>query len=373
MSQERKHHDFSPSQLQALEVCPPYESQHSTSEAATDGTKQHTVAETGIDDGTLSDEQVAAVAEAMAFVARQKQILEEEAARTGGSVLVLSETYLPVDDEITTAGYADEILISADRKRAVLVDHKFGKWGVTEASNNRQSDAYALGLFHAYPTVQSVQVFFFQPAIKAENTTTWTRKDIPELLLRIKTIVARAKAARTAGDFSLARPTTPVCLFCKNLARCPAVAEKVISIARKFSPLAVPADLTPTRVHAPEEAATGMRLAGLVEAWAKAFKSLVTDRVLRGGPLPDGYELTSRTTREVVDTVRFKEVALMFLTEAEFATTVDVAMTKVEKLISDKAPRGQKSQTIEAFKTATEDAGAIQKRQPFAFLKQVAK
>lgn len=365
MSEERKHHDFSPSQLGALEACPSYEGQQSNSPAAETGTRQHTVTETGEDDATLSDEEAAAAALAMQFISQQKQRL--------GDVTDLREAYLPVDDENTTAGYADRILVTADRKKAVIVDYKFGKWPVAEASANAQGIAYALGVFHAFPSIEAVEVHFFQPAVNTENNATFYRSGAPELLLRVKTIVARAKAARAAGDFAAAKPTTPVCLFCKHLASCPAVTEKVISIAKKFSPLDVPADLTPTRVHSPEEATVGLRLAGIVEAWAKAFKSLVTDRVLRGGPLPNGYELTSRSAREVVDTERFKQVALMFLTETEFATAVDVAVTKVEKLISNKAPRGQKSQTIEAFQAATEDAGAVQKRQPYAFLKQVTK
>lgn len=364
MSEQRKHHEFSPSQLQALECCPSYEGQQSSSLAAETGTRQHAVTETGEDDSSLSDEEAAAAALAMQFISQQKQLL--------GEVMDLREVYLPVDDENTTAGYADRILITADKKKAVMVDYKFGKWPVPPAKENRQSDAYALGIFHAYPTVEFVDVHFFQPSVKEPNNTTWTRADVPELLLRVKTIVARAKAARAAGDFAAAKPTTPVCLFCKHLASCPAVAEKVISVAKKFSPIDVPADLTPTRVHSPEEATVGLRLASLVESWAKAFKNLVTDRCLRGGPLPNGYELTSRATREVVDTERFKQIALMFLTEAEFSTTIDVAVTKVEKIISNKAPRGQKSQTIEAFQAATEDAGAVKKRQPFAFLKQKA-
>lgn len=394
MSEERKHHPFSPSSLQALEACPNYQSRDSDNEAARIGTLQHAAAETGQDNNELSDEQAANSAAAMEFVAQHKKLLEEErtsvverlSVKLAGDdshpdshwgdaeaqipqVTDLREVCLSVDDENTTAGTADRILISADGKHAILVDYKFGKFPVECASNNRQSDAYSCGVFHTYPTVEQVQVFFFQPAIKSVNKAVWTRKDTPELLLRIKTIVARAKAARAAGDFLSARPTTPVCLFCKNLAVCPAVAQKVISVAKKFAPLLVPSDLTPTRISEPAEAACGLRLATLVEAWAKAFKNLATDRVLRGGPLPNGYELTSRSTREIVDTERFKQIALMFLTDAEYATTVEVAVTKVEKLISNKAPRGQKSQTIEAFQVAAEDAGAVQKRQPYAFLK----
>lgn len=388
MSEKRFHHPFSPSQLGALEACPCYESQQASSPAAEKGTRQHTVAETGDDDATLSDEEAAAAAAAMEFVAQHKKLLEEartrevnctlallgctvaEAESAIQSVLELRETYLPIDDEDTTAGTADNVLVSHDRKHAILVDFKFGRWGVQHARENRQSDAYALSIFHAYPTVESVAVHFFQPAVTTENTTTWTRADVPELLLRIKIIVARAKAAREARDFSTANPSTPTCLFCKHLAVCPAVAEKVISVAKKFAPLLVPSDLTPTRVSEPAEAACGLRLATLVEAWAKAFRSLATDRALRTGVFPDGYELTSRATREIVDPAKFKQIASEYLTSEEIESTIEIGMTKIEKLLAQKAPRGMKTATVEAFQAETEQAGAIQKKQPFAFLKQ---
>lgn len=196
MIAERFHHPYGPSKLQFLEACPAYDSAQGNSAAAETGTRQHTVAETGADDLSLSDEEAAAAAAAMSFVASHKELLKEEAQLSGGEVLDLREVYLPIDNEETTGGTADQILISGDRKRAIMVDFKYGRWAVAEARTNIQGIAYALSIFHAYPTVASVAVHFFQPAVATENNATFYRADVPELLLRIKTIVARAKAAK---------------------------------------------------------------------------------------------------------------------------------------------------------------------------------
>lgn len=402
MSFERTHHPFGPSKLQNLEACPCYESLNSGSEKARLGTLQHTVVETGQDDMQLSDDEAAAAVECIEFFEEKKKLWEAarlqaacalseqlagddchpdahwgDADAQVPAVMELSELYLPIDDEQvegfvgTTGGYLDKALIDHTGQHAILMDWKFGAWQVEKADNNLQGIAYALGIFKAYPKVECVEFYFKQPHINSISHAVFARDDIPKLYLRVLTVVERAKSAREAGDFSMALPTTPVCLFCKHLARCPAVAEKIISVARKFSPVEVDSlDLTPTKVHAPEEAASGLRLAGIVEAWAKAFKSLVTDRVLRGGPLPDGYELTSRSTREVINSERFREIVLAFLSEEEYRSIVPTpAITTVEKIISDKSPRGQKSQNLAAFAAATEDSGAIQKKAPYAFLK----
>lgn len=367
---ERIHHDYSPSQLQALEVCPAYQGRGGSSVAAETGTRLHAVAESGQDDNELSDDAVAMAAAAMDFVAKQRQLLEAENAP--GEVQEIKEIYVPIDEEHTTAGYIDVALLSRDGKRAKLIDFKFGKIKVAEARENLQGAAYSLGLFHKFSALESVEVFFVQPAIDFITTAIFTREDVSALQLKIKVIVERAKLARQTGDYSTAQATIPTCLYCANLARCPAVAAKIIAVGKKYSPADVPADLDAHALQDPSAAAVGLRLANLVTAWADSFRRMVTDRVLRGdGPVPVGYELTSRSAREIVDNLKFKETALAYLTPEEYETTVEPAMTKVEKLIASKAPRGMKSATIDAFQAETEQSGAIQKKQPYAFLRAI--
>lgn len=397
MSEERKHHPFSPSSLQALEACPSYQGLSSGNEKAHIGTLQHTAAETGEDNAEFSDEQAVAVAEAMAFVASQKQILEEARLRAVAGlseqlagddshpdanwqdandqvsvVLDLSEVYLPIDAEETTGGYADSLLVSHDRKCAILTDFKFGQWAAEPAMNNLQGISYSLGAFFRFPTLEQVKVNFFQPALEnAANSQTWYRADVLELLLRVKTVVARAKLARSQGTFQMVNPTVPGCLFCANLALCPAVASLVLRTGHKFHSIDVPAEITPSMVHDPKNSTMGMRLASLVTAWAQAFRSLTTDRVLRGAaPVPDGYAITQGVgKRKIIDSIKFKTTALQYVSEEIYNASTEPQLGKIEKAIKDNAPRGHKDMTLEYFKDALIEVGAVEKGRSYPYLK----
>lgn len=396
MSEERKHHPYGPSKLQALEACPCYENQSDVVHiAATTGTLQHAVAETGIDNEELSDSQVAAAAECMEFVKRQRQLLIDERNRhypaavpydTGfPGIIELEEIYLPIDDVIievpngaftdaylgTTGGYVDKLMIAHHGFRAILVDYKFGKWRVENAENNLQGIAYALGAFKMFPRVETVDFYFKQPALDSISHATFKRSDIDRLLLRVKTVVRRAVEAAKSKDFRYTNPTVPGCLFCAAIGRCPKIAEFSLRVSEKFSPVELPADVTPTGVISdPKLGSQRLKLAQVMETWAGAVRKLETDRVLRGDVQPpEGYEITSASKRKIIDSAKLKHVVLSYLTDAEFESTIDIGLTKVEKLISAKSPRGQKEATVEAFQEATVQAGAIVQGQPYAFLK----
>lgn len=402
MSEERAHHPFGPSKLQNLEACPCYESLNSTSEKARLGTLQHTVVETGQDDMQLSDDEAAAAAECIEFFEGKKKLWEEarlhaasvlseqlagddshpdahwgEADAQVPAVLELSELYLPIDDEQverfvgTTGGYLDKALIDHTGQHAMLFDWKFGAWQVEKAGNNLQGIAYALGVFKAYLTVECVEFYFKQPHINSISHAVFSRDDVPALYLRVLTVVERARKARELKDFSTARATIPGCLFCANIAVCPAVTEFACKVGSKFHPIdEVIDDITPTKVHDANSAA-GMRLASLVTTWAQAFKSLTTDRVLRGAaPVPDGYEIVLGTgKRKIIDSQKFKEASLRFISEETYNASTEPQLGKIEKAVKDSAPRGQKDSTLDQFKNSLLESGAVEKGHSYPYLK----
>jgi len=409
--QERLHHPFSPSKLQFLEACPCYvERGGPVHEKALIGTRQHAVTETREDDHALSDDEATHAAECMDFYERHKGLYEEARNRAmaetcerlamqyqdhpdvygdeveANTPLIeeIVEEYLPVDGSAvlvgdtlfkgTSGGYCDRALIDHTRTRAKMFDWKFGQWPVEAAENNLQGIAYALGLFRKVPTLAEITFYFKQPVLNLISMATWRRDQVPALYLRVLTVVENAKTARQQGDFASARPLVPACLFCGNVGKCPKVTAAVCTIGRKFYPLEVPETITPTSVLDPANASAGLRLAAVVEVWAGAFRRQTTDRTLRGGcPIPTGYRLASRSDREVADKAKFKILTLQHLTEAEYEAMVDPpAFGKVEKKISEKAPRGAKKDTVELFKKALEDSGAVVKGQPYSFLRAVA-
>lgn len=405
MSEEiRVHHPYSPSTLQNLEACPCFQNTNSDANiAAITGTLQHKVTETAEDNWELDDEQALRAAECLDFYERQKQLLNEERDRVAATndlgvqnILDLAEEYLPIDDcifeepmfnpesgeietatvEATTAGYVDRALISWDRKRAILLDWKFGAWAVEKVENNLQAISYVLGIFKKYPTLESVQFFFKLPALDLVSEATFTRAQIPDLYLRVQTVVARARVAREkvrGDDFSFATPRVPACNFCANLGRCTKVAEFACRVGSKFHPLEIPADITPTGIKTAEDRTLGLRLAQVMAVWAKAFRAQETERVLaRGEACPPGFKVQTRRDREIADIPKFRETTLKYLTAAELLDLATYTFGSVEKKISDAAPRGSKKSTLEEYQKLLVDSGAVKYGDEYSFLKGVS-
>lgn len=418
-AEDRKHHSYSPSGQQSYEACPCYLSRKdSVHIRAIMGTIAHNVTETGEDDARLSDEDTLAAVECMEFYEHRKQLMEEarnrEVIRLAGTqytvadappseslqaaqvqvptLIELKETYLAVDSKVffdlytnpltgelvnerveaTTAGYVDRALISHDQKRAELFDWKFGMWPVEEAGNNLQGIGYILGLFRKIPTLEEVHFWFKQPLLQSVSDAKFTRADAEALYLRIQVVTARAREARRAADFSMAKPMVPACNFCAHIGVCPKVAEFACKVGSKFHPLEIPDDITPSMVHDPKNSDLGLKLAGVLKIWADAYRRQVSDRVIRGdAPIPEGQIIVSMSKREIVDKKKFEEITLKYITEADYRKTLDPSFTPIEDLISERAPRGQKKAQIEAYQTELLESGAVRKGDPFSFLKAV--
>jgi hypothetical protein len=407
---ERAHHRYSPSKLQSLEACPCYSNREDTvvHERTTAGTKAHAVTESGIDDNTLSDDDASAAAECLDFVEyhRQRMLadrrdavdLERErlsnvdlgddtaadvAEGSIAEVTEVKEAYLPIDDEVlpdgtrhTSAGYVDHCLIAHTGTLAKLFDWKFGKWPVEKASNNLQGIAYILGLAKRYPALETFEFFFKQPHLGTISDATFTRADLPALYLRVQVVVHRAVAAQEAikrGDWSAARAFVPNCNFCGNLGRCPVVSQFSLKVGHKFYPLAIPDDITPTAIHSTRDTTLGLQLASVLGVWAKAFRSQITDRILRGeADVPAGHVLQTRSERKIEDQVKYKELAMQHVTAAQYDAACTVGFGAIEAAIRDKAPRGSKQAAVDAFSQTAEDIGAVVRGTPYTFLKAIA-
>jgi hypothetical protein len=380
---ERLHHPYSPSTLPNLEWCPCYRSRQSETPhvRTVAGTRAHGVTETGEDDQRLSDEDAVAAAECLDFLEQRRQLMREAAQRAGSAETVqeLKETYLPIDDipyddcQSTTAGYIDRALISHDKKYAEGFDWKFGMWPVESPLNNLQVISYSLGLFHHLPSLERTRFWIKQPHLEVTKSAEFLRAEVPSLYLRVKTVVARAWKARKSKRFTAAKPGVPVCTFCDNLGTCDKVCKFACQVGRKFYPLEIPEDISPSTLCGRDQAAMGLRLAGVVKVWAEAYRRQITDRILRREmDLPPGQKIQTMSKRELVDLQKYKASALKYLTEAEFDSTLETTFGAVETLIQDKAPRGVKKTTLEEFQRETEAVGAIRRGAEFGFLRAVA-
>lgn len=382
-TETRAHHPFSPSKLDYLQSCPCYESAHSESEAAFVGTLQHDSVESSADNPVLSDRQADAVAQCVQFA-------EAQAALFPGGTIVREE-YLPVDDkfyvveidgkkqvvEATTAGYLDFAVVSADGKTGEITDWKFGKNVVTPAQYNLQGIAYMLGLKRKFPTLETCTVRFIQPHIDERSEHTFKLAECEPLRLRILTVVSRAVEARRGEmDFSQARPNQSACLWCANVGRCPAVAAVALSLGKKFAPLDIPASISTVVFEDPSQIAMGLKLSAVIKTWCEAYRAQATSKSIKSDFVPEGYKLVSTSKRTVVKAKVFGALAKEFLPPEDQEKVEDlyeIAIGKVEKLISTAAPRGMKEKKIEEFGEAALAAGAVVEGAPFAFLRQDTK
>jgi len=395
-NEERPHHPYSPSTLGNIEYCPCYKGRQSDTPhvRTVAGTRAHGAVETGEDDHRLTDEDAVAAAECLDFVEQRRRLMHEWGIRDqtesevklGRSspnvffpVCEHQETYLPIDDltfpdcKSTTAGYTDRILVSYDQTYAEGFDWKFGFWPVEDPQDNLQVIAYSLGVFKMFPRMQRVRFWIKQPHLDVVRDAVFERKDIPHLYLRIQTVVARAREARTANTFSSAKPAVPVCNFCANLGRCEKVCQFACKVGSKFHPLEIPTDITPTMLQDPTQTNLGLRLAAVLKIWCDAFRRQVTDRIIRReAELPPGQKIQTMRKRELVDMVKVRMVALKYLTTAEFEATLETTFGAVETLIQDKAPRGAKKAMVKEFQDELLATGAVKLGDEFSFLRAVS-
>jgi hypothetical protein len=428
---ERIHHPYSPSSLQSREACPCYDGEQSDDEgrmrAAVRGTLQHEAMETGVDNLQLTDVEAAAVRDCASYVENVRREL-------GANVLELVEPYVPIDDcliegkgsdgklrefEGTTAGYLDVALINKDRTVAQVLDWKFGRWDVEPADTNRQGHAYLLGLWKMFPTLEVIKVHFVMPHRDEIDAYTFTRADFERLYLEVCTIVARAIKAHgdNSGppDFSMANPTVSGCLFCRHKGDCRALAEMALKVGHKYDPILVPEEVTPSLIKEPKGAGQAVKVAALMESWAKAVRKQITERACNDEDfMPEGYQLVRMQRREIVNAEKFKEVTLKFLAPDEavlldnFKGSLEDAMEflreiykrevtdkgvdpkkvvarlvspstweeaqsitlgTLEDAINDLAPRGHKKEAVEAFSESLENEEATKKGDPYFVLK----
>ena len=378
-SEERVHHPYSPSSLQTREACPKFQQRGGpVHEMALTGTQQHDAVDSETDDPTLADYRAFAVTECIELC--QERIK----AYPGGTVL--REEYLPVDDETvvsgkdlflgTTAGYLDFGIVSADGKHAEILDWKFGNNLVEEASNNLQGIAYALGILKRFPDLETIKVEFVMPHADFHTAHTFTRDQFADLMLRVVTVVRRAQEAqKNPDDFSSACPNNSACRFCGLVGKCPKVIEKVIQVGKKYAPLRVPEQVTPSLVSDPKDVRVGIALADIVVVWAEAFKRQATAKAIEDPHfIPEGYKLATRSKRSVVDARALGELAKEFIPNPEDHKKVealyDIPIGKLEKLISTGAPRGLKESTVRDFGLAALSVEAVKEGEPYSFLQQ---
>lgn len=378
---ERGHHPDSPSSLQSSAQCPHFANASRDSAASIAGTRQHKAAETR--DLTILDDEseVAAVQRALS--------LEDDVIsglKAGGlEVEVIRETYLAVaSDEKTadwdgiTGGYPDTLIIGRGKEGtlAAILDWKFGKQLVTPTAENLQGIAYALAAMQRWPEILETMVVFFHPHIEVkermeEYTHVFKRSDMSQMELIIRAVIARKHKAKSEGWTSDVAPipSSNLCIWCANLATCPAVQKLAAVTSSKYEALTVPDEVRPAYLTNPDDMRRVHLLASTLEKFCKNVKTRIRDAVLTEGVTVPGMRLVTKADREIVSIAAVRDVAFQHgVTVEQFEECLSLPLTKVEDVIKKGAPKGKGAAAVREFKSALEDVGATKKGEPYTYL-----
>jgi hypothetical protein len=328
---DRPHAKHSPSSLALKEVCPGFHPDSKSSAASDEGTQCHHALETGKDDG-LDDEQLQVVGMCRDYVTG----IEADASARG-DVTILREEKLTIAGGLTF-GTADLVIVSAKATAADLIDFKFGRNPVADAEVNVQMQAYALGVFEKFPSVQTVNVHILLPRRDEVSTANYSRADVPRLRLRIETIIARA----SQPDPEL-HPTDG-CLWCARKATCKALHSHALTLASGYSEeLVIPDQVHASNITDPSVMARALQVARVMEKWCESVRHHAIKMRLSGVEIP-GHELRTRSgNRKITDALAAWGVVRDHVEPDRFIACCEVSLAKLEDEVAAKAPRGGKA------------------------------
>ena len=212
-----KHHEFSPSKLVKFAVCPwSYKNCIGWSSPSGEDAQRGTLMHRAIYDDSAMEELSDRDRETILSI-REKWL----SLLKGNAFSHYTELYAEVrnaENEVITAGFIDDLVISPDGKIGRLIDHKFGNHPVAEAERNPQMWGYVVGAFQKFPKLETLYAFVNQPIFEADidKEKEYTRADVPALIDKIEVIINTAKDA-TENDATV----NYLCRYC-NREHCPA-------------------------------------------------------------------------------------------------------------------------------------------------------
>jgi Protein of unknown function (DUF2800) len=303
MDDSLAHAKFAPSSLGMFEKCPGYrnrtETEQDKSDAAEKGTRIHKALEKdAIDD--LPDEEERHVAQAL------KDYVDEiiMARLPALPSIDRRELRLTVDlsGGLYTYGTCDRLLMYGNL--GIMLDYKTGYLEVEDAETNAQVWSYVIGAFQKYKELDVIEFYLLVPNQDAVYHHIFKREEMPEMQLRLNTIIRRAQAFDWDNpEISKLNPQPRLCEYCAYQAICPALSAKHLTVAKKLLPgLPVPPSV---RVDdcSPEEIAQLLRLTPFMEDWISEVRSQALKKNMEEGLEIPGFKRIERSTPRTVTSV----------------------------------------------------------------------
>lgn len=259
-------------------------------------------------------------------------------------------------------GTADEIVLFNKLKLARLIDYKFGYGAIEPADINPQSLAYAIGLIQKYKWVETVEIYFVIPRRNEVLSHTFTREEIEERIERVKLIIERAMS-----DDKQYNPTTEGCRFCGNRLTCPALADKLLPIAKKYAEkadefeVALLDKMDPALIDDPNTISKMKTVGMVMDRWVAAVNRRAIELAADEGWEIPGYDLRYRAPSAKIDDAQAAYDSVSdLLTPEEFMDACKVSMTAITKAYGSKLAHGEKGTARAAVESRLLKDGVIQ-------------
>lgn len=370
------HAEYPPSSLSNFEKCPGYRNKPNNASyiggAAEKGTRIHKALEK--DDITTLPEEERGLAQIF------KDYIDAEILEQGkGPDYDYREIKMKMDlgGGIETFGTADRLLIYG--KRGKLYDFKTGYREVADAETNAQAWAYVIGAFQKFPLLDEIDFTFLVPNRDEVLFHTFTRAALPEMRLRLNTIIRRAMAIDwslpASVELSKLNPQPELCEYCQFQAVCPALARKALNVGAKLAPsLPVPASVLVDAKH-PEDIPLLLRLAPLLENWASEVRKAALRLNLEDGVDIPGYTRIERSTPRAVTSVlgAWEAVKDKISLEDFLSVCGDVSVPSLEDFFADKAKRRQKGAARQELENRLRTADVLREEGTIYYLREKKK
>lgn len=317
------HAKISPSSLNYRKQCRAYEPTNTDSAAAQEGTLMHAAIENEFYDA-LDPEQMALVERCLTFLKPMKD----------GADAVHNE--LKVNIKLgphTTFGTADVVILRG--KLGYLVDFKFGRNGVPDASQNLQAAAYAVGVFDQFPELDEIQVWFLLPRRDETTHCTLSRNDLPTVRKTLETLydeVTQPSPPRTPSS---------ACQYCARAGDCVELTGSALSLNTGLEPLQIPADKMPSEMTPEVLDTVALPLARVLDSWSTAVKKRATELAKNGHEF-EQHKLVSRARPVSIDDVQlaYEQVKDIVPLE-EFLRATKLSVSQLRSVAKSLAPRGK--------------------------------
>jgi hypothetical protein len=256
-------------------------------------------------------------------------------------------------------GTVDRVIIRGTH--VDIVDFKFGVGEIDDADMNIQGQAYLLGVMDKFPELKTATVHFIIPRRDEVLKHDYTKEDMEDIRLRINLIVERAEA-----EDRKAIPNTEGCKYCKHKLECPALSDKLLPLAKKYSASVDDFEMTlwgsyaPEKVEDPAVLSKMLNVASVVNKWQEAAKKQALKLAVEEGEEIPGYDLHYRTASlKIEDAQEAFEAVQHIMTPEDFMAACDISLPKLAKKYAEKLERGQKKNARGVIELSLEEAGVL--------------